>query len=470
VHEHSQLDDWLLLRAYVEEQSEAAFETLVRRYAGHVYAIALRRIGNPHLAQDVTQAVFLLLVRKAPTFSKDAVLLGWLTNTARFVSQTAIRGERRRSDRELAAMNDPSLNSEAATQQWEELGPQIDEAIGALNEKDRNVILLRFYQKKSVEDVGKAIGSGEAAAQKRITRAIEKLRKFLTRRGVTISSVSLVGLISANASQAAPPQIVDLVLETSLNKGGASLSPSLSALVDKSVKAMVMKSTIKITLALAASLAVTAPITALVLSQKWNETIHYDLSGEFLSSENPKGVWAYGWIPDLNGPFRPLQYRKKVPVQDGVLIESWQLGPSINPAIYRNSGSQTWDNGQGVFPPGAVWYHAGENNRPQNFGVVRFTVPHKGGGVHTVKVAVSPHFHPRFAGDTDFHVTTNGTVAISRFLDTRSGLDWSASFRLSEGDTIDFCVGRGMDQDGYASGLKIQLSIEAPKPQEEREG
>lgn len=466
--DNSQQDDWELLRAYVERGSEAAFEAIVRRYAAHVHSVSLRRTANPDLAQDVTQAVFLLLTKKAPDISRKTVLLGWLTNTARFVSQTAIRTERRRVYREVAAMKDPSLNSTQSSAEsesaWHEVAPHIDEALAALKEIDRNVILLRFYQKQSVEQIGRVIGAGESATQKRISRAVEKLRKILVARGITISCGGLLASLSTAVCEAAPAGLEAFVMQSVSLKGATTVSPAVASLVDASLKEMAIKAISKGTLVAVSVLAIAVPTTTLLLPKSNASLQIYDLSRDFSHTENPNGAWAFGWAPEVGGLFRPIQFRKSVGVEDGVLIQSWQFGRSSNPAIYKNSGEKTWDNGQGVFPAGAVWFHGGDNGQPQNFGVIRYTVPYGGSGQHKVMVAVAPHFHAAFAGDADFYIATNGVAAAAKVLDTKSSFGWTNSFELNQGQTIDFSIGRGADGDEYASGLRIQIVIESPKP------
>lgn len=81
--------DWLLLRRYAQENSQDAFAALTARYLGLVYSVCLREVHDPEMAQDVTQAVFLLLARTAPAFRSKTALPGWLFRTARFAAQNA---------------------------------------------------------------------------------------------------------------------------------------------------------------------------------------------------------------------------------------------------------------------------------------------------------------------------------------------------------------------------------------------
>src|SRR5262245_19389091 len=103
------MDDRNLLEAYARDASEEAFGELVRRHLAWVYSVALRHLGNPALAEDIAQSVFVLLARKAKNLRSGAILVGWLFRTTRFVSQRALRAERRRKGREeTAASMNPS--------------------------------------------------------------------------------------------------------------------------------------------------------------------------------------------------------------------------------------------------------------------------------------------------------------------------------------------------------------------------
>src|SRR6185503_19114949 len=135
------MNDWSLLREYVERRSEPAFETLVRRHLDMVYSTALRQVRDTHLAEDVTQAVFILLARKASRLSSGVVVGGWLYRTACLVARRSLRDETRRQyrEREAAAMNDTSSTDEL----WAKLAPHLDTALAEIAEADRNVVVLR---------------------------------------------------------------------------------------------------------------------------------------------------------------------------------------------------------------------------------------------------------------------------------------------------------------------------------------
>src|SRR5689334_8653470 len=136
-------DDLSLLREYASCHSEKAFATLVSRYVNLVYSAALRGLGNPSDAEEVTQVVFAILARKAGTLGNRTVLPGWLYSTARLTASNYLRSEIRRSRREQEAQMQ-SMTDERDSDHWEQLAPDLDEAMSSLSETDRNALILRF--------------------------------------------------------------------------------------------------------------------------------------------------------------------------------------------------------------------------------------------------------------------------------------------------------------------------------------
>ncbi len=193
-----------LLRDYVERRSEAAFADLVRRHIDFVYSAALRILWDAHLAEDVTQSAFVALAQNARQLTDRPVLLGWLHRTVRNLAANVIRTEVRRRvrEQEAATMNEFLCTEPDAC--WQEIAPHLDEALGDLTEADREAVFLRYFEHKSAREMAQAFGISDEAAQKRVTRAVERLRQFLVKRGITVGANGLVVLIGANAVQAAP--------------------------------------------------------------------------------------------------------------------------------------------------------------------------------------------------------------------------------------------------------------------------
>jgi uncharacterized protein (TIGR03435 family) len=229
-------DDIALLKEYAESGSETAFTALVGRHVNLVYSVALRRTGNPHAAEEIAQAVFIILTRKAKSLGDKTVLSGWLYQTTRLTAANYLRGEIRRRNREQEAYMQSILN-EPDSEAWRQIAPLLDDAMGRLGEQDRNAIVLRFIENKNLSEVGAELGASEDAAKMRVNRALEKLRKFFTKRGVTHSAAIIAGAVSANSVHAAPVTLAKTISAVALTKG-ATASVSTLTLVKGALKIM----------------------------------------------------------------------------------------------------------------------------------------------------------------------------------------------------------------------------------------
>ena len=229
------MDDMELLRDYATRHSEEAFTTLVTRHIDLVYSAALRHTRNHHQAQEITQAVFVVLARKASSLNPRTVLAGWLFETARLTAANHVRGEIRRARREQEACMqfDPNDREEDT---WKHVTPILNEIIGGLREKDRDAIVLRFLQGKDYQQVAAALGATEEAAQMRVSRALEKMRKLFARRGVVLSATALGGAIAAQATQAAPAGLAATVAAGVVH--GTALGASTLTLTQATLKIM----------------------------------------------------------------------------------------------------------------------------------------------------------------------------------------------------------------------------------------
>lgn len=199
--------DAQLLSEYAEHRNEAAFSEIVARHTDLVYSAALRQVVSAHLARDITQSVFTDLARKARPLAgklqQNASLAGWLYRSTRFAVLNQLRDDRRRLTHERQVMEQLLANSEPAPD-WDRIRPILDEAMDALKEEDREAVLLRYFKNHELRAVGLALGVSEDAAQKRVSRAVERLREFFAKRGVTIGAGGLAAVITGNAVQAAP--------------------------------------------------------------------------------------------------------------------------------------------------------------------------------------------------------------------------------------------------------------------------
>ena len=220
-------DDNALLRQFAETQSDEAFAELVSRHINLVYSVALRQVGSPHNAEEIVQAVFIILTKKAASLRHEKALSSWLFQTTRLTANNFIRGEIRRYYREQEAYMQTILN-ESGNEVWPQIAPLLDSAVASLRETDRRAILLRFYEGRNLREVGAALGASEDAAEKRVSRALEKLRKFFTKRGVSSTTVIIAVTISANSVQAAPVALAKTVTAVAVAKGAVASASTLT--------------------------------------------------------------------------------------------------------------------------------------------------------------------------------------------------------------------------------------------------
>src|ERR1041385_4166173 len=222
-----ELDDSVLLKEYVERGSEEAFATLVARHVNKVYSIALRHTRNAHQAEEITQAVFVILAKKSRQLGRRVILSGWLCRTARLSAVTFVRGEIRRTRREQEA-HMQNLLSESESEVWPQIASLLDAAMAGLSEADHDAVTLRFFDGKSMKEIGAALGASEDAVKMRVNRAVEKLRSFFTRRGIVCSAAALTATISANSVQAAPAVLAKTATAIAIANGATASISTLS--------------------------------------------------------------------------------------------------------------------------------------------------------------------------------------------------------------------------------------------------
>lgn len=194
--------DLKLLARYAQQRAEDAFAELVRRHLDLVYWAALRQVRSPQLAEEVAQCAFINLAHNAHRLAPDTIITAWLYQVTRHAAIDVVRREARRQAREQIACETNAMNDN--TDNWAHIEPMLEEAMHMLNDTDRGVILLRYFENKSLREVGQALGMSDDAAQKRVSRAVERLREFFVKRGVPVGAGGLVAVVSANAVQAAP--------------------------------------------------------------------------------------------------------------------------------------------------------------------------------------------------------------------------------------------------------------------------
>jgi len=220
-------DDLALLRDYARRNSEEAFAALVSRHVNLVYSVALRQVRDAHLAEEITQAVFIILARKAGALGPKTILSGWLCRTARYASANALTIQRRRQHREQEAYMQ-SLANETEPELWPQIAPLLETAMEKLGQKDHDALVLRFFEGRNFREIGAALGASEDAAKMRVNRALDKLRTFFTKRGVASTTAIIAGAISANSVQAAPVALAKSVTAVAIAKGVAASGSTLT--------------------------------------------------------------------------------------------------------------------------------------------------------------------------------------------------------------------------------------------------
>jgi RNA polymerase sigma factor (sigma-70 family) len=267
-----EMDDVALLREYAERDSEEAFAALVARHVNKVYSVAWRHTRNPHQAEEITQAVFVTFAARAKKLGAGVVLSGWFYQTARLTAITLLKSEIRRVRREEEARAQTMLNDNE-NGAWTRIEPLLDTAMAGLSALDRHAVVLRFFDGKSMEQIGSALGASEDAAKKRVNRAVEKLRRFFKKRGVALSAGALMAAISAHSVQAAPPALAKSLVATALAQGAASGASTLT-LVNGATKIMAWT---KLKFGVVA-LVVAGVATTLVIQQRERDNLRGELA------------------------------------------------------------------------------------------------------------------------------------------------------------------------------------------------
>lgn len=226
--------DLALLEDYARNGVEASFTALVNRHLDLVHSAALRQVRSRELAEEVAQSVFTDLSRNARRLKSGTILPAWLYQVTRRTAIDVVRREARRKLREQIASEMNTMT--AATDDWSHIEPMLDDAMEALDETDRIAVLLRYFENKSLREVGEQLGVSDDAAQKRVSRAVERLREFFTKRRLAVGTSSLVAVLSANAVQAAPVGLAATISAVTCSAGAIAATTAAAI----STKAMAM--------------------------------------------------------------------------------------------------------------------------------------------------------------------------------------------------------------------------------------
>lgn len=241
-------DDMELLREYDLHRSEEAFAALVARHVNLVYSVALRRIGDPHLAEEITQSTFIILARKASSLNSKTILPAWLCRTAQFAAADCRKSlhRRQRFEQEMHMESLGSTPEPESSSPWNEISPLLDDAMAELGDTDHAVIVFRYFERKTMREIGTTLGVSENAAKTRVSRATDKVRQFFVKHGITLSVETIERVVADHSIRAAPAWMAASVT-TAVLKG--TIAASTFTLTQSKLKFMAWTKTKIITIA-----------------------------------------------------------------------------------------------------------------------------------------------------------------------------------------------------------------------------
>lgn len=259
--------DQHLLSTFARTGSPEAFRELVDRHLDLVYTAARRQVHDPHDAEDITQAVFIVLARKAHSIPHARQLPAWLLKTTHFAAINArkIANRRRQYEQEAFAM----LPTTAAPPdpEWDQLSPHLDAALAKLSAADRTVIIAHCIQEQSISELAATLHLPEPTARKRVQRALQRLRTLLQPQTTSTPAtlLALPTMLVAHAITPAPASLASAVATTTLATLHGTGASSGALLIAKGVLQMMFLTSAKLTLAIALSTAILVTATATTL-------------------------------------------------------------------------------------------------------------------------------------------------------------------------------------------------------------
>lgn len=230
------LTDQELLTSFVEQGSQEALTELLKRHTPKVYGTCLRILGDPHAAEDATQATFIVLTRKASRLKKKALLADWLFWTAKNCALDLRKKQARRARHEQEAVMAKSTETPAEPQAaWDDVRVHLDVALAALPASQREAAVLHFIYGKSQMDIARESGSPQTTIARRISSALEKLRQKLAGKGFNVTVPVLTGWLTEKTVEATPAGLLESVQAACMGATGASVTAL--AVADGAIKA-----------------------------------------------------------------------------------------------------------------------------------------------------------------------------------------------------------------------------------------
>ena len=215
------LSDVALLKEYVEHKNQDAFTQLVNRYLDLVFTSARRQVRDAHVAEDVTQHVFMKLGAKARALLTTHSIQGWLLTATRYAALDAIKYRNRRWKREQEAARSRQVSTVSGAEPYAtglnhfserdnylaRLDTLLDHALSQLGEVNRDAVVARFFQNRSYRELGQQLGLPEEAARQRVSRSLRRLREILARSGVSLPSEGLGDALLSRGIMPAPQHL-----------------------------------------------------------------------------------------------------------------------------------------------------------------------------------------------------------------------------------------------------------------------
>jgi RNA polymerase sigma factor (sigma-70 family) len=232
------LSDGELLRRFVHDRDEAAFEVLLRRHGSLVLGVCRRVLHDPHDAEDAFQATFLVLVRRAGAIRKPSSLASWLHGVAHRTACHARRAAARRRAKEAEAMPPRELLPDGSA----ELAEVLDRELAGLPQAYREALVLCDLEGKTRSQAAQVLGCAEGTVASRVARGRALLAERLARRGFAVSGGAVAVLLSEAASACVPSSVVAATIKaaTLVAAGQAAASAQVAALVEGVLKAMLL--------------------------------------------------------------------------------------------------------------------------------------------------------------------------------------------------------------------------------------
>ncbi len=203
------ISDHQLLQKHLRNPSGPALAELVDRHLPLIHSVARRITRNDEAARDISQIIFLRLVKKASKLPQSLPLTAWCHRETHSASVDYVRSEVRRQKREKTAADLDAMKT--SSESWNQLTPEVDGAIDELSESDRALVLLRFYNNKTFPEIAHELSINDDTARMRTNRALEKLRVILAKRGITTTTALLASTLPTNAVSSAPASLANSI-------------------------------------------------------------------------------------------------------------------------------------------------------------------------------------------------------------------------------------------------------------------